>query len=152
MSDYINNINIGFSSQNSNNYIKEIMFTAMEMFDIKIEQFSKLLGISSEKVQKILNDKPCILSDEEINIIDYRSTFISEGFSLMEAKKRIKLLIKSFLIDEYNFSYESLSKYAEVPYEVFNTFYNSDEEIESRYLINICVNLQMLINILKSKI
>ncbi|MFT8323081.1 MAG: HTH domain-containing protein [Bacillus sp. (in: firmicutes)] len=149
MGRFKHNLSIELPSTDNNDYLKEKMLKMMEKFHIEVEQLPKLLGISSEKIKKILEDEPYEWKKGEIELIEYRSLFLTDGFSIMNAKERIKLLIHSFLIEEYQFSYRSLAKYAEVPDEIFHTFYTTDEEIESHYLINICVNLHMLINILK---
>ncbi|PKG21550.1 HTH domain-containing protein [Niallia nealsonii] len=97
-----------------------------------------------------MQDEPCELTEKEIALIDYRLIFISEGFSFMTAKERIQLLIGTFLIEEYQFSYESLAKYVEVSYEEFINFYSGDQKIDTQHIINICVNLQMLVYILQN--
>ncbi|GKU85304.1 HTH domain-containing protein [Niallia sp. NCCP-28] len=151
MEEFINDLNIELLSENNRHeYMQAKIKEAIKNFQLKEEQIPKLLGTSAEKTAKLLQGEPCELTEEEMAVIDYRLIFISEGFSLMKAKERIRLLIGSFLIKEYQFSYKSLAAYAEVPYEAFVNFYNGDQEVDDQYTINICVNLQMLVYVLKN--
>lgn len=140
--------NSDFSSRDNNHNIKEKLDLVIKNFQVKAELLHGLLGISSDKINKILQNESCALTNEELAIIGYRLPFLCEGFSIIDPRERIKLIIDSVLIDEYHLSYESLVSYAG-PYDVFNKFYN-DEKIESNYLITICVNLLMLFFVLKN--
>lgn len=148
----INNFrhDISISLGDNNNYIKEQLLKITKKFHVDAENLPDLLGVSSEKIKKILQDEPYQLSDEEEQRINYYLAFLAEGFAIIDANERIKVIIDSVLIDEYNFSYESLAAYANVPYEVFKSFYDDNAKIETKYLINICVNLLMLMFVLKN--
>lgn len=123
---------------------KELMQESIEKFALNIEQFPELLGIPTEKVNNILQKNTSTLSDEEISRINHRLTFLSIGFSFIEETERTRVLINSILLEKYRFSYETLALYADVPCSKLKSFCNNSSQIESKYIIKICVNLLML--------
>lgn len=144
MSDFVLNTHTG--ENNNVNFRAEIL-NAIRSFEISQEQLSGLLSVSSEKLEKILNNEDVHLDLSEERLIDYRVSFLSEGFSIVEPLARLRMIIDSVLIDRYSFSHESLAKYSNVPFEVFEHFYNGGD-VEKKYLVNICVHLQMLVFVL----
>lgn len=134
------------------NSYKDRMVKIMNNYDVKVDQWSHLLDVPKEVIHSIFGDEDLHLSDKEINTIEHRLIFLEEGFSIMNSMDRIRLLIQSILVEEYKFSVESLSKYAEVPVEILIKFLSGKDNIEKNDLVHICVNLQMLVNILKSKV
>lgn len=125
-------------------YLKIEIQKAIEKFQIKIEQLPLLLGIPIEKIENILQDEPCVLKKEEESRASHRLVFLAEGFSSIDETERVRLIVNSILVEQYHFSYESLAKYADVPYDILKDFCENRMEIEPQYAGNIYVNLLML--------
>lgn len=128
--------------------VKYYLLMAVEKFNLDVDNLPNLLGIPKEKLNKILNDEPCELTDEEGELFLHRAFFLAEGLTMLTPEERMRVIIKSDLIENAKLSAESLAKYADVPLEVFNDFLNNNIKIEDKYLTNIYFNLFMLFNIL----
>lgn len=124
--------------------LKKAMQMAIERFHVKIEQLPDLLGISMEQVENILQDNPCLLEPEEDFRVVRRLIYLSEGITGTDEIERARAIVNTVLVDHYHFSHESLAIYANVPYEFLKSFCENNTQIESKYLIKICVNLFML--------
>ncbi|MGL4338333.1 MAG: HTH domain-containing protein, partial [Turicibacter sp.] len=125
--------------------IKDNLLRAAEEFDLDIDNLPNLLGMSSKKINAILNDEPCILSEEENHLLNHRSFFLAEGITMLSPQERMEVIIKSTLMGECKLSAKSLAKYANVPLQVFEDFLDTDKEIDGKYLGNIYFNLYMLL-------
>lgn len=78
----------------------------------------------------------------------HRAFFLAEGILACTLQERMKVIIENDLMEVCKLLAESLAKYANVPLEIFNTFLTTDQEIKSKYLVNIYFNPSMPFRIL----
>ncbi|MCI1576526.1 MAG: hypothetical protein LKH78_12640 [Weizmannia coagulans] len=64
----------------------------------------------------------------------------------------MRAIIEANLIGDYNLSYETLGKYANVPCDVLKAFFEGNDHIDVDHLMNICVNLLMLSFVLRPEL
>ncbi|MEZ0118802.1 UNVERIFIED_ORG: hypothetical protein ABRZ91_002759 [Heyndrickxia coagulans] len=152
MSDFVHDTTSNVYSDGSHEYLKNQFLNIKNKFQLKDQQLATLFGISDEKTTKILSGKPCYFDEGELKRIHYRLPFLSTGFSFIDSKERVRAIIEANLIGDYNLSYETLGKYANVPCDVLKAFCEGNDHIDVDHLMNICVNLLMLSFVLRPEL
>ena len=75
--------------------IKDKIIKAIQEFDVKQDQFHKLLRLSEEEIEAILSDEMDASDAYNLEGVLHRTIFLSEGYSHHTPYERIKLIINS---------------------------------------------------------
>lgn len=139
-----------FRSDGSLPNIGEQIKNVINKYHVAFEQLPQIIGLDKQIIEQLLNEKPCKLTKDQMRLLKYRLAFLVNGFSMMDPLERTRLIITDVLIEQFNFSYQSLAEYANVSVNALEQFLEG-KNIESKDINNISVNLLMLNFVLNNR-
>ena len=142
MGKFRDRVEVSFISHSSQfDYLKEDIQELAEKFNFNHQQLSKILDLSINELEDLLNHKGNITNEQQEKI-ENKMTMLNFGFESFDAKERVTLILNNLLSD-YRLTTESLSKIISVEEKEIIDFRKA-QLIDRNVEMKICVNVIML--------
>lgn len=142
MGEFRDSIEVSFVSNSSPfDYLIEDIQKLAEKFNFNHQQLSKILDLSINELENLLNRKGNITNKQQENI-ENKLTMLNFGFEGFDAKERVTLILND-LLSNYRLTTKTLSKIINVKEKELLDF-NKKQIIDTYVEMKICVNVIML--------
>jgi len=142
LGDFRDSVEVSFVSNSSPfDYLIEDIQKLAEKFNFNHQQLSKILDLSINELEDLLNRKGNITNKQQENI-ENKLTMLNFGFEGFDAKERATLILNDLLSD-YKLTTETLSKIINVKEKELIDFMKK-QIIDTNVEMKICVNVIML--------
>jgi len=142
LGDFRDSVEVSFVSNSSPfDYLIEDIQKLAEKFNFNHQQLSKILDLSINELENLLNRKGNITNKQQENI-ENKLTMLKFGFEGFDAKERVTLILND-LLSEYRLTTETLSKIINVKEKELIDFMKK-QIIDTNVEMKICVNVIML--------
>jgi len=142
LGDFRDSVEVSFVSNSLPfDYLIEDIQKLAEKFNFNHQQLSKILDLSINELEDLLNRKGNITNKQQENI-ENKLTMLNFGFEGFDAKERATLILNDLLSD-YKLTTETLSKIINVKEKELIDFMKK-QIIDTNVEMKICVNVIML--------